>query len=70
MSPSGDESLIIDCDECVMRGTDACRHCVVTFICDREAGCAVVIDVEETRALRLLGQSGLVPLLRHTRAAS
>jgi hypothetical protein len=57
----------ISCDECVMEGTSACRDCVVTFLCDREPGDAVIIDVVEARALRLLEQGGLVPALRHRR---
>jgi hypothetical protein len=57
----------ISCDECVMEGTSACADCVVTFLCDREPGDAVIIDVVEARALRLLEQGGLVPRLRHRR---
>jgi hypothetical protein len=59
------ESLIISCDDCSMRATPACEECVVTFICDREPHDAVVIDVGEARAMRVLGRSGLVPPLRH-----
>jgi len=55
----------IDCDECVMAGTDACDDCVVRFILRREPGEAIVIDAEEERALRTLQQGGLVPELRH-----
>ena len=62
-------SLTIDCDDCTMRETDACEDCVVTFICSREPGDALVIDVGEARALRLLSSAGLVPQLRHTTAA-
>lgn len=58
-------TLTISCDDCVMQGTPACEGCVVTFICGREPDDAVVIDVEEERALRLLGGAGLVPPLRH-----
>lgn len=61
------EPLCIDCDSCVMQHTDACTDCVVTFICSREPDEAVVIDVDEARALRLLGEAGLVPHLRHRR---
>jgi hypothetical protein len=50
-----------------MQATDACSDCVVTFLCGREAGEAVVIDVVEARALRLLERGGLAPTLRHTR---
>lgn len=59
------EVLTIDCDECSMQGTDACADCVVTFLCGRDARTAVVIDIAEARAVRLLGDAGLVPMLRH-----
>ena len=55
----------IDCDECRMQHTDACADCVVTFIVGRAPGDAVVIDVAEERAVRLLSGAGLVPALRH-----
>jgi hypothetical protein len=59
------DQLRIDCDECVMRATSACDDCVVSFIVKREPGDAIVVDVEEERALRALGERGLVPRLRH-----
>jgi hypothetical protein len=59
--------LVIDCGECSLRSTEACDDCLVTFICEREPGEAVVIDVAEERALRLLSDSGLVPPVRHRR---
>ena len=59
--------LRISCADCTMEGTDACADCVVTFLCSREPGEAVVIDVEEVRALRLLERGGLAPALRHRR---
>jgi hypothetical protein len=61
--------LTIDCSQCVMRQTDACDDCVVSFIVGRRPGEAVVIDVDEERAVRSLARAGLVPRLRH-RAAS
>jgi len=60
-----DDVLRIDCDTCVAQHSEACEDCIVTFLCGREPGDAVVIDVAEARALRLLGQGGLVPGLRH-----
>ena len=63
----GDPSLIISCDECVMEGTSACADCVVTFLCERDPDDAIVIDVAEVRALRLLERGGLAPKLRHQR---
>ncbi len=65
-APAGD-SFTIDCDDCAMQGTSACTDCVVTFICSREPGEAVVVDVSEARALRLLSGAGLLPGLRHVR---
>ena len=57
--------LTIDCDECVMRHTAACDDCVVSFVVNREPGEALVIDVDEERAVRMLASAGLVPRLRH-----
>jgi hypothetical protein len=66
---AGDDLVLrIDCDDCVMEGTNACDDCIVTFLCTRDHGGAVVIDVQEVRALRLLQQGGLAPALRHRRA--
>lgn len=62
-----DPGITIDCEECAFQATDACDDCVVSFICGREADEAVVIDVAEARAVRLLGRAGLVPGLRHAR---
>jgi hypothetical protein len=59
--------LRIDCDECLMQGTSTCDDCIVTFICSREPDDAVIIDVAEERALRLLSGAGLIPELRHVR---
>jgi len=59
--------LTIDCAACELQHTSACGDCVVSFVCDRKAGEAVVIDVAEARAIRLLGSAGLVPALRHRR---
>jgi hypothetical protein len=57
--------LTINCEECVMQHTAACDDCVVTFVVNREPGEALVIDVAEERAVRLLARAGLVPRLRH-----
>jgi len=52
-----------------MQHTSACDDCVVTFIIGREPGDALVIDADEERAVRLLANAGLVPVLRHQRRA-
>lgn len=67
MGTPATEPLVISCAECAMEGTEACGDCVVTFLCAREPGDAVVIDVEDVRALRLLERGGLAPSLRHRR---
>lgn len=59
--------LTIDCDDCSLQDTPACGDCVVTFLLGREPADAVIIDVAEARAVRLLGDAGLVPSLRHRR---
>jgi hypothetical protein len=58
-------TMTIDCEHCAMQTTSACTDCVVTFLCDRAPDDAVIIDVAEARAVRLLGRAGLVPPLRH-----
>jgi hypothetical protein len=58
-------SIVIDCDECELQGTDACDDCVVTFVLRDHSDEAVIVDIEEARALRLLAEGGLVPRLRH-----
>lgn len=58
-------SFTIDCADCEQQYTPTCDDCVVSFICGREPDDALVIDVAEERAVRLLGRAGLVPQLRH-----
>jgi hypothetical protein len=61
------EAFTIDCADCMHQHTPVCDDCVVSFIVDRQPEDAVVVDVEEARAVRLLAQAGLVPGVRHTR---
>ena len=71
-------SIIIDCDNCVMRATSACADCLVTHVCETadptsEYGpdhTAVVFDLAEQRAVRWFADAGMVPTLRHRAAAS
>lgn len=75
--------LSISCDTCVMQHTSSCSDCLVTFLCaDEGSGAfqqpvtiaravatdAVVLDLDELRAVRLLASAGLVPTLRHREA--
>jgi len=61
--------LTIDCDCCILQGTNACDDCVVTFLLRRDPDDAVVIDADEARAMRMLERAGLVPSLRFNTAA-
>jgi hypothetical protein len=63
-------ALTIDCGCCALQGTNACTGCLVSFVLDREPGDAVIIDVEEARALRVLTRAGLVPGSKFTASAS
>lgn len=61
------DRLVIDCDECRLQHTASCADCIVTFVCDgdHEHRGALVFDLAEVRAVRLLTSAGLVPGLRH-----
>ncbi len=67
-------SITISCDSCAMQASSHCADCVVTFMCaDDHHGTgvvrqAVVLDLAEQRAVRLLAQAGMVPTLRHREA--
>ncbi|MDH3705909.1 MAG: hypothetical protein OES57_07560 [Acidimicrobiia bacterium] len=62
------DSISIDCDSCAMQHTSVCDDCVVSFVCSRQPDEAVIIDLDELRAMRMLGDAGLVPKLRHSPA--
>ena len=57
--------MVIDCETCAMHDTDTCADCVVSFVISADPSEALVVDLGEMRALRLLGDAGLVPRLRH-----
>ncbi|MEY4819972.1 MAG: hypothetical protein RL200_684 [Actinomycetota bacterium] len=65
MNANNQPVLVINCESCVMRETDACSDCLVTFMCGDSHESAVVFNLEEQRAVRLLANAGLVPTLRH-----
>lgn len=65
MSTSDPEAIVIDCDTCIMKSTSACNDCVVTYLCDRPAEQAVVVNLADFRAMKALADVGLVPQLRH-----
>ncbi|HVV35223.1 MAG TPA: hypothetical protein VHC63_01385 [Acidimicrobiales bacterium] len=59
--------LVIDCETCVARFSDACSDCVVTFLCGEEG--PIEVDASEARVLRLLRDEGLAPDVRHELSA-
>lgn len=61
--------MLISCNDCRMQGTDACADCVVTHILDCPQG-AVVFDAAEERAIRAMGEAGLLPPVRWEGRAS
>lgn len=61
----GTNVLRIDCDDCLHQRTSACEDCLVTFLCEKEPDGAVVIPIEQVRAVRLLQDAGLAPANRH-----
>ncbi|HUC35593.1 MAG TPA: hypothetical protein VMR97_00560 [Acidimicrobiales bacterium] len=65
---TGERTISISCYDCELQGTEACEDCLVSFVLGRDPDDAVVVDVDEARALRLLSGAGLVPQLRHSRA--
>jgi len=58
------DTITVECESCVMRETEACGDCVVTYLLGREPDDAVVIDADEARAMRMLEDAGLLPALR------
>lgn len=55
--------MLIDCDTCVMRDTDACGDCVVTALLDLPDG-PLVFDGEQARVISLFQDGGLLPQTR------
>jgi hypothetical protein len=54
----------IDCTECMMQGTAACRDCVVSHILVADFATPIELDVARTDAIGALVKGGLVPTLR------
>lgn len=64
--------LSISCDDCTREGTGACSDCVVSFLLGPPefGGDAVIVDVLEVRAMRMLHAAGLIPDLKFERRVS
>lgn len=65
---TSDRVITISCDTCPKRASPTCHDCVVTVVFDHQTADAVVLDLDEQRAVRLLAAAGLVPTLRHREA--
>ena len=63
---TGNSTISISCDDCELQDSPACEDCIVSFVLGRDPDDAVVVDVEEVRAMRMLARAGLVPDLRHS----
>ncbi len=61
--------IAVSCEECSLENTSACDDCVVSFLLGPPASEAVVVDVMEARAMRLLQKAGLIPELRFEKRA-
>ena len=57
--PEAEEPLVIDCDDCAVRGP-GCRDCVVSVI----LGVPETLLEDERVALEVLADAGLAPRLR------
>jgi hypothetical protein len=58
-TPEPDEPVVIDCDECAVRGP-GCRDCVVSVL----LGVPETLLQDERAALEVLAEAGLAPRLR------
>jgi len=55
--------MLIDCNECMMQHTPACRDCVVGHLLHDLMG-PVELDADRAEALDMLAEAGLLPHLR------
>ena len=58
-APDGDAPVVIDCEECAVRGP-GCRDCVVSVL----LGVPETLLQDERAALEVLAEAGLAPRLR------
>lgn len=57
------DSVVVDCDRCLVRSPSACGDCVVTFLLGAPPA-GIEIDADEMAALGVLSDAGLTPPLR------
>lgn len=63
-APDDAEPINIDCGDCALQASHSCDDCLVSFVISRDPDDAVVIDVDEARAIRALEDVGLLPPVR------
>ena len=61
--------MIIDCSECEMQNTDACKDCLVMAVLSREEAKPLEITPDERAAFQELHAAGLAPVLKFKRRA-
>ncbi len=57
------DSVVVDCDRCLVRSPGACGDCIVTVLLG-SAPAGIEIDAQERAALEVLAEAGCVPPLR------
>jgi len=57
------DSVVVDCDRCLVRSPGACGDCVVTVLLGAPPD-GIELDNDEVAALGALAEGGLVPPLR------
>jgi len=63
VDPPQTDSVVVNCDSCLVRGPAACGDCVVTFLLGSPPS-GVELDAQEMAALSTLADAGCVPPLR------
>lgn len=61
-----DDSVLVDCDSCLVRSPSACGDCVVTVLLGAPPA-GIELDPDEMAALGVLSDAGLTPPLRLVR---
>lgn len=61
--PTPSDSVVVDCDRCLVRSPSACADCVVTVLLGSPPA-GIELDAQELAALGALADAGCVPPLR------
>lgn len=60
---STNESVVVDCDSCLVRSPGACGDCVVTVLLGAPPS-GIELDADDLAAIGALSDAGCVPPLR------